>query len=318
MTVVVKQGPTLQPSKYSTAKGVYKASYEWLIEVEFPPANPIEVLPEVVVSALVNQLPVEGAPHPFVPLAYCDATGCEQVKGGFYKYVATYTDEHSDADKNKPGKNEDPIEDLPIIRPLAGIKSIPIHRDVDGKAILNAAKDVMIDEAERQTFGFAIRKNVLYLPAWVEDLVDSKSSTDIEIRGYKIEKGKARFILPEDYLSEPKRRNGIEYYEFKFEIRVDKRDDHDGKLLNAGFIELVAKVDENGDPVLDDNNLPIYERRRIREQKDGSEPTEAVPLDPATGARLKDPTPDNVDYVTVKRYHIADYSALPGIQPGGA
>lgn len=309
MAVIVKAAPTLKNAKYSYGKGVYKSTYEWLLEVVHPPATLLDALPEVVASAFANQLPVEGVPHPFVPLAYCESTSCEQIKGGAFKYIVNYTDENSDTENQQYGKQENPLNDLPEITPIAGIKSFPIYKDVDDEAILNAIGDPLIDEAERQVFGFNIKTNVVGLPDWVEGLIDSKSDGGIIIRNYFIPEGEARFILPSDYLSLPKRRNGYEYFEFKFEIRIDNRDQHDGVLLDAGFYELVPKLDEEGDPVVPE----VLERVHIKDSEGGEE-NEPRPLDPETKRALVEPQPDTVSYVRTKRYRSAFYGDLPGVE----
>jgi len=313
MTAIPVSGPTLISAKSGTSKGVYKATYEWLLEIQFPSSSDWDVLPEVAASAFGGALAIEGSPHPFVPLAYCDSVSCEQVDGGFFKYTTTYTDDNSQSASGsrpeKNGKATEPLDDLPVIQPIGGMKTIPIYKDVFDEAILNAIGDPMIDEAERQVFGFSIQQNVAFLPDWVEGLIDSKSNGGIIIKNYFIPEGEARFVLPNDFLSTPKRRNGFEYYEFKFEIRIDNRDQHDGKLLDSGFYELVPKLDENGDPVVPEE----LERVPIK-ASDGSDENEPKPLDPETKRALLNPQPDTVSYVTTKRYRPAYYGDLPGVE----
>ncbi|MCA9036298.1 MAG: hypothetical protein KDA91_14280 [Planctomycetaceae bacterium] len=305
MAVTIKASPILIGSSYSWSKGVYKATYDWQLEVAFPPQNWIEVLPEVVVSAYIGQLPVEGSLHPFVWLAYCDGTKCEHLEGGFYKFSATYTNEHSDASKGEPGKDTNPLNDLPVVEPIAGIRSIPIYKDIEDNALLNAAGDPLIDEAERQTIGYTISVNLAQLPTYINELVDSKSGAPIIVEKYNhlIPAEQARFVLPSDFISTQRSRNGTDYFAFKYELRIDYRDDHDGKLLNAGFNEL---YDDDG----------TTRKRPIKFSGNGGEPSEPVPLDPATGAVLDNPAPDTVDYITSKRYAPKDYSILPGVKPG--
>lgn len=310
MAVTILAAPLLTGSNYSISGGVYKSQYDWLFEVAFPPAAPLDILPEVVFSAYSPQMPVEGAPHPFVPLAYCDSIATKHVKGGFYTCAVTYTDKNSDSEKNQYGKAVEPLNDLPEITPLAGIKSFPIYKDINDEAILNAIGDPLIDEAERQVFGFKIKQNVARIPEWVESLIDSKSNRDLIIKNYLIPEGAARFILPSDFVSLPKRRNGFEYLEFQFEIRIDHRDNHDGKLLDAGFFELQERLDSEGVPV-----IPSVLDRVAIKNKDGSEPNEPVPLSTDTLKALVDPKPDTVEYVTVKRYTPASgYDLLPGVE----
>jgi hypothetical protein len=310
MAVQILNGPVLKGALYNISGGVYKSTYTWQFEVAFPPQTPLDVLPEVVFSAYAPQMPVEGAPHPFVPWAYCDSISTSHKKGGFYECVVTYTDKNSDSEKNQYGKAVEPLDDLPEITPLAGIKSFPIYKDINDEAILNAIGDPLIDEAERQVFGFKIKKNVARIPEWVESLIDSKSDRALIIKNYFIEEGAARFILPSDFVSLPKRRNGYEYLEFQFEIRIDHRDNHDGKLLDAGFFELQERLDSEGVPA-----IPAVLDRVAIKNKDGSEPNEPVPLSTETLKALIDPKPDTVEYVTVKRYiPAAGYELLPGVE----
>ena len=314
MAVQILNGPVLKGASYNISGGVYKSTYTWQFEVAFPPQTPLDVLPEVVFSAYAPQMPVEGAPHPFVPWAYCDSISTSHKKGGFYECQITYTDKNSDSGSDsRPGqygKQENPLLDLPEITPIAGLKSFPIYKDVDDEAILNAIGDPLIDEAERQVFGFKIKKNVVQIPEWVEGLIDSKSDRGLIIKNYSIEAGAARFILPSDFISLPKRRNGYEYLEFQFEIRIDHRDNHDGKLLNGGFFELQERLDDEGEPV-----TPAVLDRVAIKFPDGSEPNEAVPLSTETLKRIVDPTPSTVEYVTTKRYReAAGYELLPGVE----
>jgi hypothetical protein len=314
MAVQILKAPLLEKSSYNISGGVYKSSYTWKFEVAHPPQFPLDSLPEVVFSAYAPVMPVEGAPHPFVPWAYCDSIATSHITGGFYECVVTYTDKNSDSGTDgRPGaygKQENPLLDLPETTPIAGLKSFPIYKDVNDEAILNAIGDPLIDEAERQVFGFKIKKNVVQIPSWVESLIDSKSDRGLIIKNYFIEAGAARFILPDGFISLPKRRNGYEYIEFQFEIRVDHRDNHDGKLLNGGFFELQERLDDSGNPVAP----PVLDRVAIK-FPDGSEPNEAVPLSTETLKRIVNPTPANVEYVTTKRYREASgYQLLPGVE----
>lgn len=302
------QPPILKEAEYGTSNGVFTGTYAWDLEVaNHKSLTTLEALPEAVVTAFLADLPIEGSPHPYVFLASCRSTKCKHTKGtNAYRYTATYSNANSDSQQQKQGTSTNPLFDLPLVRPIAGIKTVALYKDIEGDAILNSAKDPMIDEAERQTFGFTIKTNVAALPFLIYSLVNTKSDSDITILLHNIPAGQARFVLPSDYISDPKQRNGITYYEFTFEIRVDLEDDHDGKLLDAGFRELTEDFDEDGNPF-----SPAQYSQKTITSKDGSEPSEPVPL--RDGLVLPDPKPDDVDYVTVKRYRKADYSVLPGV-----
>lgn len=91
----------------------------------------------------------------------------------------------------------------------------------------------------------------------------------------------------------------MNYWEFTYEILIDEADLHYGYPLNAGFRELK-----------DDGAGGTYPKTITA--KDGSEPTDPVPL-AADGTKMADPTPSTVLYRETKKYTKASYASLPGI-----
>ena len=281
---------TLTDATAGAADGKFTATLVWTLQVEVSP-NAVDMLPDSVAGAFGNYLPIEGTMyHPGRPFVTCRSVECARVKGGVYTYTAKYSDENSHTAPN----NENPLLEPPLIRPMAGLKERAIYRDRDDKAILNAANDPIIQTMEDNIVGFRISANVSYVPVIVLSLRNTCNASPISVAGLGIGSNMARFILPSDWLSEPKIKNEIPYFTFSYELAIDERDRHYGVPLDAGFRELV-----NG------------EQKRIV-GKDGSEPDDPVPLN-ADGTKIDTPTPDNVRYLDVKKYGEADYSILPGV-----
>jgi len=272
-------------------KGVFKATVTFRMSV-LPSGNLIDSLSETVANAFSAFLPIEGSVYPGRPFVTCRKVSCSMVEKGSYEYVAEYSDENSTEDK---GTDENPLLDRPIIKPSAGIKTRAIHEDREGEGILNKAGDPIVQNIEDNTVGFKVSANVASLPFAVFGLRNTCNSAPITLtNGVTIDTNAARFILPDDYLSDAKVRNEVVYYVFSYIVDIDERDYHYGKPLNAGFRELV------------DGKL-----KKIVDAS-GSEVSQPAPLDDA-GKKIAAPTPENVKFLTIKKYAEADYAWLPGV-----
>jgi hypothetical protein len=281
--------------------GIFNADVEWTINIPIPDTI-TDALADRVAFLFRDYLPLVGTLYPGVPFCTCRNIGCELEEPGVYKFSAQFSDKNS---REKAATDEDPIKDLPIIKPTAGSKEIAITKDRDGNAVLNKAGDPIIQTRDQQFVGLSVRVNVADIPAAVLDLVDTCNDAPIKIGGWHINTNQARFILPSDFMSEPKSRNEISYYEFAYEIAIDTRDMHYGTPMNAGFRKRVP-VDPEADPI-------VYRKETILAE-DGSEPSEPVPLDD-DGDEIVDPQPDDAIFLKVKKYPEADYTWLPGVEP---
>lgn len=281
--------------------GIFTAEVEWTLTVTISP-DPVDMLADRVAYLFRNQLPLVGTVYPGVPFATCRNVGCDLDEPGVYKFNATFSDKNS---KETAATNEDPTKDLPIIKPVASTRELAITKDRDGNAILNKAGDPVIQVRDQQFVGLTVRVNLADIPVAVLDLVDTTNDAPFKIGGWHINRNQGRFILPSDFMSEPKSRNERTYYEFAYEMAIDTVDMHYGTPMNAGLRQLVAD-DPDATPI-------VYRKERILEE-DGSEPSEPVPLDDL-GAVIPNPQPDQVKFLKVKKYREADYSWLPAVEP---
>lgn len=288
----------------SNDQGTHTATVEWELVVEIS-ASYADMIPTAVAIAInttfPGTLPGIGAQFPGFPLTTCRGLSCKRKDGGVYSFIAKYSNENSNKDDDEAGNDPNPLNDRPVILPTAGMRERALSKDRDGKAILNTAGDPISQSIEDNTIGLSVTVNVEAddnIEALAVSLRNTTNDSPIQIGRWFIDTNMARFILPDGWLSTPKERNDIVYYEFKYEIHIDEIDRHYGYPLNAGFRELkeIAAVDTPVTILL----------------KDGSEPSDPVPLD-INGHRIEHPDPDNAIYVEVKKYFEADYTVLKGV-----
>jgi len=293
----------------SLKKGVFTATMEWELNVTIS-----ETLADMAPSNVAAQfdLPFEGTNYATYNTRYqyasCRGATCEQISGGIYSYKTEWSDENSK--KNEDGDDsqatdENPLSDLPIIKPVGGMRERAITRDRDDEAILNKAGDPVIQSVEDNTINIAITANVAVdsgIEALVVSLRNRVNIAPIQVGRWFIDTNMAKVIFESNFLSEVKRRNGTEYLEFAYLLSIDERDLHEGKPLNAGFRQRVAVPDTD----------PVEYTQETIIALDGSEPSEPVPLT-LTGAKMDDPQPDTVLYLSVKKYKEGDFTQLPGV-----
>jgi hypothetical protein len=299
-------------------KGIFTATLEWDLEVTIS-----ETITDMAPSVVAGQfpfLPIEGTSYaPFnliYPYATCRGAVCEQVKGGIYSYKTKWSDENSK--ESTQATSEDPLEDLPIIKPVGGMRERAITKNRDDEAILNKAGDPVIQSIEDNTINIAVTCNVA-VDSGVEELVvalrNRVNDAPIQVGRWYIDTNMARVIFESGFLSEVKRRNDTEYLEFSFLISVDERDLHRGTPLNAGFRQKVWTT-SGGTPIAPTSDPnpgggDIYTVETIL-AADGSEPSEPVPLD-EFGREIVNPEPDDVLYLDVEKYEEGDFTQLPGV-----
>ena len=311
-------GSELTKWSEAIAKGVFTATMEWTLKVTIS-SNVADMAPSVV-SALFPSLPIEGTLYdtynPSAPFVSCRGVSCDQVGGGVFIYKTTWSNENAKDDGQ--ATDEDPLNDLPIIKPVGGMRERAVAKDRADEAILNKAGDPVIQSIEDNSINIAVTANVAVdsgVEALVVSLRNRVNAAPIQVGRWFIDTNMARVIFESNFLSEVKRRNGQEYLEFAFLLSVDERDFHKGTPLNAGFRQKVWTT-SSGAPIAP-TSAPnpgagdIYTTETILGD-DGSEPSEPVPLD-AFGRKLPEPQPDTVLYLDVEKYQEGDFTLLPGV-----
>ncbi len=292
------------------SKGVFTATMEWTLQVTIS-ADVADMAPSQI-AGLFTWLPVEGSGYATYnalwPYASCRSVSCDQVEGGVYLYSTEWSDENSKANGEDPqakATEENPLNDLPIIKPVGGMRERAITKDRNDEAILNKAGDPVLQSVEDNTINISVTANVA-VDSGVEELVVSLRNrvnvAPIQVGRWFIDTNMARVIFESNFLSEVKRRNGHEYLEFSYLLSIDERDLHKGTPLNAGFRQRVAIPDTD----------PVEYTQETIIGTDGSEPSEPVPLTD-TGAKMDDPQPDTVLYLSVEKYQEGDFTQLPGV-----
>jgi hypothetical protein len=293
----------------SLKKGVFTATMEWTLKVTIS-STVADMAPSNVAAQF--DLPFEGTSYAFYNSRYqyasCRGASCNQIEGGVYLYTTEWSDEN--AKKNEDGDDskatdENPLNDLPIIKPVGGMRERAITKNRDDEAILNKAGDPVIQSIEDNTINIAVTCNVA-VDSGVEQLVvalrNRVNVAPIQVGRWFIDTNMARVIFESGFLSEVKRRNDNEYLEFSFLISVDERDYHRGTPLNAGFRQRVYEGNNTANPYTIETILA----------PDGSEPSEPVPLDDF-GRVIPNPEPDDVLYLDVEKYQEGDFTQLPGV-----
>lgn len=273
--------------------GVFTATIKWTLVVTVDESSQLYMLPDVVAGLFWEYLPIRGTIyHPGRPWVTCRTVKCEHVKGGQYTYTATYSDKNSTEEEQ--GTNENPLLDRPIVKSIAGMQTKAIYKDRDGKAILNKANDPVVQTVENNTIGFKVEANVAFVPTWILTYRNCTNNAPFTIGGLPVATDVARFVLESDYVEGPKSRNDITYLVFKYTLLFDEIDKHYGVPMNAGYNELV-----------NNEQVPII-------LPGGAEPNSPHPLT-LEGARIENPTPENVNFLEIKKYPQADFSVLPGV-----
>lgn len=302
-------------------KGVFTAKMEWTLKVSMS-ATIGDMAPSKI-AGLFAGLPVEGTVYTTYnslwPLCTCRGVSCNQIEGGVYLYETEWSDENSkdSGGTPTPATNENPLLDLPIIKPVGGMRDRAITRDRNDEVILNKAGDPVAQSIEDNTISISVTVNV--------DLDDNPellvlalrnrvNAAPIQVGRWFIDTNMARVVFPQNFLSEVKRRNGTEYFEFQYELVIDERDKHNGTPLNAGFRQR-AWVDGSDNPIVAPTNpVPGTDTYTIETilNADASEPGEPCPLD-AFGRKIETPEPDSVIYLEVEKYEEGDFTQLPGV-----
>jgi hypothetical protein len=290
----------------SRKKGVFTAQMDWTLQVTIS-STAADMAPSVI-AGLFTGLPVEGTSYSTYnvswPLVTCRGVTCEKDEGGIYFYKTEWSDEN--AKDEEKATDTDPLNDLPIIKPIGGTRERAITRDRNDEIILNAAGDPIAQTIEDNIIGLSVTANVAIDSGIEQAVLSLRNRTNnarIQVGNWTIDVDMARVMFGSGFLSEVKRRNDTEYFELNYELIIDERDRHRGTPLNAGFRQKV-EVDPIGFP-------GVYQIKTILAD-DGSEPSEPVPLN-HDGTKMDNPQPDTVIYLDVEKYQQGDFTQLPGI-----
>ena len=285
--------------------GVFTATLTWHVKYPVGPSYTWpQLLPDLIVGPLIasGQLPRRGSRYGNT-LATCRSVSAARGdQNGVVIYTANYSDKNADSEKQEEPTNENPLFDRPIITWKASIESKAIYKDRDDKPILNSAGDPVIDTRDENPLGASVKSNVAFLPEWVLTYRNATNDAEFSLGGLVIAANVARITFPSGFISEPKDRNGIKYYEFTYDLEFDEQDKHYGTPINAGFREKVDKFFGDG----------VNDFMRNITNTDGTEVSDVVPLD-ENGRKIDLPTPENTLVIEVKKYYEKDFSILPGV-----
>ena len=308
MAVTAISDPIIQKTSVKTTDGVTTATVTWGLRVTIPTTQ-VDSLAHVVQSAY-PALPTIGTSLPGKPLVTCRSVSCSSTDiNGVYEFTAEYSDKAVDTSAGSPvaAVQENPLDDPPIVTRTASIKPRAVYVDRDGNALLNSARDPMIESIDDNILGYKIScKVAVNYGATIKSFRNTCNDAAIVIDGETVALNAARLVLSDGYLSDPKTQNGYSYRDLNFEIAIDDRDLHYAVPADAGFRELVEVLDSEGASL---DPAEFVQRKIIME--DGSEPSDVVFL--SDGLRIIEPTPETVEYREFKLYPEADYSVLPGI-----
>lgn len=277
--------------------GVFSASLTWRIHETDQTKLPLSLTANLIADPFVSAgaLPRRGTIYQGTQ-ASCRSLSVRRESNYVYLVTAKFSSKNSTS--SEKATDENPLLDRPVVTWTGATESKAIYKDRDDKPILNTAGDPIIDTIEENIIGATVKSNVSGLPTWILSYRNATNDAPFTLRGLGVAANVARFVLPGNFLSEIKERNGVYYYEFTYELKFDEQDLHYGKLLNAGFREKVT--------------IEEVEQLRNITNSDGTEISEPAPLD-IDGAKIEQPTPENAVLVTVKKYYEKDFSVLPGV-----
>jgi len=245
-----------------------------------------------------SQLPSIGSAHATDAMAYCKSLSVNCVSGYTgWEVTATWTTENSI--EGETGLNEDPEQDRHVITWNGSIQNVSIYKDRDGKGILNSAGDPLLDVMDTNLLGVTVASNVTAVPSWILGYRNSINNAAINVGGLAIATGVARLVFSGGFISAAKSRGDHTYYTFSYELIFDEQESHKGQLLDQGYRQ---KYSESG----------VTDGHRNILNDDLTVITEPAMLD-GLGEKLDDPSPESAAYITVNKYHLKDFSVLPGV-----
>jgi len=191
----------------------------------------------------------------------------------------------------------DPSNDAPRISFNSSLYSVDLVQDINGKPIQNSSGEPYLDPAvqgELADLIVSIRANVLAVPSWALNYMNSVNDSVITVEGLPIGAELARFQGLR--VSEQKRRADTDYYEVTFELHCRKTG-WKKSILDAGFKALFDGNQED-----------------IRTLGDNAKVTTPHPLDGAGNAVYLLPMePGDAVYNDFEIHEKLDFSQLPGV-----
>lgn len=196
--------------------------------------------------------------------------------------------------------SSNPLNDPAIITWSTEQYREAVWKDKDDKAIVNSAGQFFdpTPEVDVSRWLIQIQKNVANVPSWVMDYQDTVNSTSFTVDGRSIQQRCAK--MQRISIGSYQFRNNVYYRVLTFQISL-KKGTWDLKIADMGM--------EEKDPANPNRRREI--RNPIGGNWSAGEPVSApVPLD-GNGSALVNPTPNNIQYITVRVYEEKDFSILP-------
>lgn len=277
--------------------GTWTYTREWLVQTTSATDR------ESVVSGATG-LPSYGEPHPspIAQAAYAKTIDYKQKSETPLGWIVSvkYTSERGKSEDN----DNDATNDEVLVSFASELYQQEIFADVYGNALLNSAGDYLIDPTpsrEQSHLIATIKANLISIPAWSVNLLNTVNIDDITIGGLSVAAGKAK--LQRITVGERQYRETQAFYPFTIEIHINA----DGFLyepMDAGFREKEGETSE----------FPSKPSARQQAKNDGDdlEPNTPILLD-GNGKALADPNPQNAVFLQFQIYPFENFTVLPGV-----
>ena len=230
-----------------------------------------------------------GAQHPTNPNLFIRRR--RAVNESFSKRVWIVTLSYSN-ESVQGEKYENPLMDRAKISWNTESVTTPAHYDKDGNAILNSAGQPFIDglNVEESHWAVKIRKNLAFVPLWINNYRNAVNSDAITIDGVPIAVRAAK--VTSLAIGEWEQRNDIWYRPLDLTIRL--KDTWVVQLLDQGFVR----------------KHPTDSSKRITTSLDDGYVNAVVSLD-GSGNQLANPSPDNSVFLNYHVFPELSFSFLP-------
>ena len=207
-----------------------------------------------------------------------------------WRVTVMYSTEPIGEDEDKP---ENPLDEPPKISGDSEMSQKFTTKDKDGKPVLNSAGDPLEPHEVDDPRGvIIIEKNFPSIPGFVSTYINKVNNASFSIPGISEPFGPRTVKFQRFRFGAQEVRNEVSFVAVTVELSIDPNT-WDVDRLDEGFHWKNNTTGARSKITLDD----------------GSEPTEAVPLD-GGGAVLFNPTPDTARYLTKKYYQEADFNVL--------
>ncbi len=245
---------------------------------------------EIVNAAMYAAFPI-GSVFPNDQYAWLRGLSPSQGEGPYVWYVTgQYSTEYQ--------PDADPTQEPAKISWATQIREKVFTQDRNGWAILNSAGFPFVDpmvKGDDSRWTCSVKKNVSAVPAWILTYRDAINASSFTIQGLTIPAkcGKIMSIGISEWQRAPA--NSI-YYILTWSFCVHPVS-WDEPVLDAGLMQNFLCPDGTHWYV------PCWDAA-------GQRVTRPVPMNGA-GGQILNPTPQNAQYITVEKYNLKDFSALP-------